>query len=254
MGQEYYHAHRALRTLAEELASLGRPALRFDYFGTGDSGGDPRDADLDGWKRDVRTAAEEVRAAAAVGSVALVGLGLGGVLAARAADAALTRALVLWDPVVDGPRYLEGLKDSQERFLREYPGPSPQRPPRGYEMESRGFPLTTRLLRDLEEIRMLGEEPPQVEAVLWVEGASDDRSLPDGAWFQPTVPRDAGTERRPGASPRPTTATPRVERLSLPEERGWREPGGHDTGLVPHRTVEAVARWLATGPETSEAP
>src|SRR5215217_413896 len=47
LGQEYMRAHRAFRQLATLLTKSGFPVLRFDYYGTGDSGGDGDAGDVD---------------------------------------------------------------------------------------------------------------------------------------------------------------------------------------------------------------
>ena len=56
VGYEYWSSHRTLRTLAERLAENGCLALRFDFDGTGDSGGDQWDpARLEAWRSEYRT-------------------------------------------------------------------------------------------------------------------------------------------------------------------------------------------------------
>jgi len=81
--------------------------LRFDYPGVGDSAGaaDASNA-VENWIESVRTAVEYVRSAGA-SEVALVGLGVGALLASHAAERCgpLT-ALALWDPVPSGRAYL----------------------------------------------------------------------------------------------------------------------------------------------------
>lgn len=116
-GQEYMRAHRALRQLALNLADQGYHVLRFDYRGTGDSAGDMDDIVLDHWIEDTLLAVAELRDMAALSRVALVGLRLGGTVAAEAACAApdISR-LVLWDPVCDGQAYIEGLRTALPRM------------------------------------------------------------------------------------------------------------------------------------------
>ncbi|HVQ29080.1 MAG TPA: alpha/beta hydrolase, partial [Vicinamibacteria bacterium] len=109
-GQEYLRAHRAFLQLAERLAALGFDVLRFDYFGCGDSAGDDHEGRLDVWLENTKAAIEEVEALCGSDRVSLVGLRLGAALAAQAqAGRGAPSALVLWDPVLDGPRYLEAL-------------------------------------------------------------------------------------------------------------------------------------------------
>lgn len=106
-GEEYLHAHRPLRFLARRLADTGVHTLRFDYFGTGDSGGDITDASLRGAEDDVLTAVEELKAIADAESVLLIGMRLGAnlAMAAAARSPADVTGLVLWDPVVDTDSY-----------------------------------------------------------------------------------------------------------------------------------------------------
>lgn len=112
-GQEYMRAHKSVRRLAINLAALGYSVLRFDYRGTGDSAGDLDRVTAEHWLDDIGYAVQEVMDMAAVSRVALVGLRLGGLFAARAAlEHTCVSRLVLWDPVTDGARYVEGIRNA----------------------------------------------------------------------------------------------------------------------------------------------
>lgn len=110
-GQEYLRAHQSLRFLASLAADQDLHTFRFDYYGTGDSGGpsyvgdDPRS-----WTRDLSEAVEELKDTSGVRTVSLVGLRLGAV---PAIEVALQRndieKVVLWDPVLEGLAFLEEL-------------------------------------------------------------------------------------------------------------------------------------------------
>lgn len=108
-GEEYLHAHRSLRYLARRLVQQGVHTLRFDYFGTGDSGGDIADASLRGAEDDVLTAVAELKAIAGVDTVALIGMRLGANLSMTAAvrSAADIASVALWDPVIDSAAYFD---------------------------------------------------------------------------------------------------------------------------------------------------
>jgi exosortase A-associated hydrolase 2 len=102
-GEEKKSAHRAFVEAARALARLGVASLRFDLTGCGDSEGEFRDATLPLWIDDIASAWTELRRRAPDGPPALLGLRLGGALAAQAAprlDA--LAALLLWQPVVQG--------------------------------------------------------------------------------------------------------------------------------------------------------
>ena len=111
-GQEYLCAHRSLRKLGDLLSASGHHVMRFDYFGTGDSGGDLGDAGLAAWRSDIRLAMEELREASGIERVSLVGLRLGAALAAEVAaqSTALVDSLILWDPIVSGRDYVDTLE------------------------------------------------------------------------------------------------------------------------------------------------
>lgn len=115
IGQEYMRAHRAFRQLAILLSRQGYPVLRFDYYGTGDSGGDTTTASLEAWTDDVETAVVELKDNAAVDSVVLIGLRVGSWLAADAQNRrGDVSQVVLWDPVSEGAGYLRELLASTE--------------------------------------------------------------------------------------------------------------------------------------------
>ena len=140
-GVEYMRAHRAFRQLTTLLTRAGVHVLRFDWFGTGDSAGDGRDASVEQWRADVGDAVQELRDTTGLDRVSLVGLRLGATLAlegARGRDD--VDHLVLWDPIVSGAAYLEELLE------REGYGGFPA----GREVVGlQGFPLTHRLFQEI---------------------------------------------------------------------------------------------------------
>ncbi|MEJ7688410.1 MAG: alpha/beta hydrolase [Variovorax sp.] len=127
-GQEAVRTHRLFRVLADRLARSGVAVLRFDYHGTGDSPGDDTDGDLEGWHRDICTAHEELRRRVGNRRIVWLGARLGAtmaVLAIRSGQCDPTR-LILWDPIVDGARYLEQLRAGHVDALeRSYCVPDP---------------------------------------------------------------------------------------------------------------------------------
>lgn len=104
LGEEYIHAHRVIRQLANQLAERRHHTLRFDYFGTGDSGGSACEVDLEGLNEDVLCALEALQDISGATRVTLIGLRAGANLAARVAlqQPQAVEALVLWDPLVAG--------------------------------------------------------------------------------------------------------------------------------------------------------
>jgi alpha/beta superfamily hydrolase len=214
IGQEHVRTHWALRQVAAALCRAGFHCLRFDWFGVGDSAGELRDASLARWRADLIAAARALRDEAGVQQVSLLGLRIGASLAALGAAAVQPSAIVLWDPVVDGRRYVDELgrltrelAADRERYWQVAP---PRRPAAG---ELVGFDFGARLTAELAGLDLGGgEQIPQVPLCLL--RSSDEDGL--GAFGR----RLAGSHR--GAVVRDTetraswTALDDIEKLLLP--------------------------------------
>jgi pimeloyl-ACP methyl ester carboxylesterase len=113
-GWDEVCTHRIRRAWAGRLADVGHPALRIDLPGTGDSAGSVHDAGrIEAWTASVAGAAiwlhEELGCARVVG----LGIGLGGMLAWRAAaEGAPIDDLILWGTPVAGRRLVRELRGS----------------------------------------------------------------------------------------------------------------------------------------------
>jgi len=110
LGQEYIYAHRSMRHLASKLAAGGFHTLRFDYFGTGDSGGEESDTDEPGLQSDVLTAIETLKEITQASKVTLIGLRAGANIAAKMAvsNPAEVERVILWDPIPATQQVLGG--------------------------------------------------------------------------------------------------------------------------------------------------
>jgi pimeloyl-ACP methyl ester carboxylesterase len=178
-GTEYTYAHRSMRQLALKLALSGCHTLCFDYFGTGDSGGDESATDLAGCESDVEAAMEALTDIAGTAQVSLVGLRIGANIAAKVAarSAATVEALVLWDPLLSvGAGEAPMADDLKSLELRSLLGTLPER--------------TAMFVTDSSESRdrifelgfVAGAKPATVEFVAtgspWLESASMTGMLP----------------------------------------------------------------------------
>ena len=124
VGHEYINSHRALRQLATRLAEAGFPVLRFDYYGCGDSCGDAREGSIARWLEDISTAVAALQMRAGRSPLYVVGLRLGGTLAALGGIQRDDLAgLILWDPVMNGNNYFQELISLQKEMLRFRPKP-----------------------------------------------------------------------------------------------------------------------------------
>jgi alpha/beta superfamily hydrolase len=146
IGQEYMRAHRAFRQLANLLSKAGFHVLRFDYFATGDSGGESEEGNVERWLDDIGTAIDELRDMSGTKPISLVGLRVGGALAAltgaRRSD--LDR-VILWDPVVEGREYVRALLEAASAEAN-----SPDAT-----IGVNGFPFTPRMRSDLSALDLL---------------------------------------------------------------------------------------------------
>ena len=152
-GQEAVRTHRMYRVLADRLAAGGAHVLRFDYHGTGESAGDDLHGDLHGWCDDILAADRELQNRAAIAHTVWVGARLGASLAATASPRAgrpLDR-LVLWEPVLDGRRYLAELASAHARALAEGGHVAVTRLEARPHGEALGFAMSAALLRQLEQ-------------------------------------------------------------------------------------------------------
>jgi len=110
------------RVLSDRLARAGCEVLTFDYHGTGDSPGEEPDQNLQAWIADVLAAHDALRTDDGP-PVHWFALGFGATIAALAAARAARPPsyLVLWEPVLDGPAYLDALYTGHRNELaREF--------------------------------------------------------------------------------------------------------------------------------------
>ncbi len=114
-GQEYMRSHRSYRLLSESLAKKGYHVLRFDYRGTGDSAEDLQSVTPADWLEDIELAVQELKDVAGITKVGLLGLRLGGLLAASVASKRTDISqLILWDTLTDGQSYIDEIAQSIE--------------------------------------------------------------------------------------------------------------------------------------------
>ena len=176
--------HRLMVEWARVLCGEGYPVLRFDYRGYGESEGRFEDVAVDDHVTDALAAVRELCARTGIERVGLCGLRLGGAVAALAASKlGGDHPLVLWNPIVRGPAYIEDL-------LREFIA---------REMTNTGRAPRTRaeLRTDLAEGRIVMLEGHALDArIAEALGAIDLTALPRPGGG-PVLIVQTGRSRRP---------------------------------------------------------
>jgi pimeloyl-ACP methyl ester carboxylesterase len=170
IGTDMTRSDRTYRHLAERLAAAGFACLRFDLFGTGDSGGDEFAAGLvSGWLDDIGAAIDQVRARSGAKGIALVGLRLGATLACIHASARDdVDSLVLWSPSVTGAGFLSEVTKLHKLYLRMEPHLMTAPAPRTPGVEALGCFLPQAMVADLAklDLREMARRPARRTLVI----------------------------------------------------------------------------------------
>jgi pimeloyl-ACP methyl ester carboxylesterase len=170
-GQEAVRVHRLNRLLAEQLARQGMHVMRFDYHGTGESSGQDEDGSPSAWRDDILLAHEELSLRTRATRTVWFGARLGGTLAMMASALAqpAPHRLVLWEPVLDGHRYLQELGEAHAQQTFE-----PLMQAKAHSADIRdeviGFGVSPDWVREIGAISMQQLAPaPSAEGVLVCE-------------------------------------------------------------------------------------
>lgn len=221
-GQEYIRAHRACQHLTTRIAAAGYPAMRFDYFGTGDSDGESDEATLGQWVKDINTACDELCGHSGASAVVLGGLRLGANLALEAATRRSDVAgLVLWEPILDGAQYVEELKRRHAETIGRFFVKPQDHHIHARPTELLGFALGDAMLADLERIRFGGPKLTRGRRLAVIDNHETA-----------TLSQAAAT----------LGDAPTVAYRHVPSFAAWTEDV--DKGLVPHAVIEAIVAWL----------
>jgi pimeloyl-ACP methyl ester carboxylesterase len=223
-GEEAIRAFRIFRLIAQRAAEAGAPAMRFDYFATGDSSGECGDARLAGFASGVLDAHQELLDMSGAARAIWVGLRLG---AAAAALAASERpqglaGLALWDPVVSGAAYLDELRAGHGAAIAAQIG----RPPADHRGEALGFEVSSGLQQELEGLNLLAlKKTARRVAVIAGRDPPTDPALKEALV-------SAGAE---------------VEWIEDPGEATWNSDRALNAFVVPAKTIdlllERIGRW-----------
>ncbi|HUR39650.1 MAG TPA: alpha/beta fold hydrolase, partial [Verrucomicrobiae bacterium] len=220
IGSEYTRSHRSLRHLADRLAQGGIPALRFDYHGTGNSPGTDLDPGrVDAWLANIRAACEHAKRLSGRARVCLIGLRLGGTLAAVASREIDPALLVLWNAPAKGRPYLRELQAVAALAARSANSDGT--------LEAAGGVLTAETLEHLRALDLTAA-PPRAGRVLLV---SRDDMAADASLEAPL--NAAGIE---------------FDTMALP---GWNGMmADHQFTVVPDEALTRIVEWAQNGCQT----
>jgi alpha-beta hydrolase superfamily lysophospholipase len=235
------------RTWAQRLALAGHPALRIDFPATGDSPGSPQDPGIvENWIEAVSAGATWLRATYGLRTV-VIGLGLSGLIACRAADqGAPIDDLVLWAVPSRGRQFLRELRifeamlaarvyEAPEQVDADGPPPAPKVESRDDgSMESAGFLLSAESVAAIRAIDL---------ATLTEGGGAGRRTL--------LLDRD-GME----LEERLSTALQGwgAELETAPGPGFWQMMAAPYESVAPEEVIATVAGWLDRAPAAPVTP
>jgi dienelactone hydrolase len=238
-GWDEVCCYRIVREWSRRLSVAGHQSLRLTLPSVGDSVGTIGDPGrLDAWLQAVGDAARWLRGTGGADAVVAIGLGLGGMLAYRAAAAsAPIDGIVLWSVVARGRDFTRQLKAFSRMEESEFFIETDRPPERAEGLEAGGFVLGAETLADLSALDLTTAE---------LRGR-----LPLGvlALERDGLPVDA---RLTGA-----LARDEVDVTTGPGD-GYGAMTSHpQRSVVPAETFALVQNWLSTrplGPSTGGRP
>jgi pimeloyl-ACP methyl ester carboxylesterase len=180
-GWDENSSYRPRRRWAQALASAGYPVARIDLPSTGDSGGAPEDPDrLGAWTGAVASTADWLRERTGCPRVAVIGIGLGGLVSyVAAAEGAAIDDFVLWAVPSSGRVLLRELKAYGGVIAARHPADARGAPPLpGGAAEQIGFMLSGETIERLGHTRLddleLPTRPGRRALVLSRDGLASD--------------------------------------------------------------------------------
>ncbi|MFK7769341.1 MAG: alpha/beta hydrolase [Mariniblastus sp.] len=155
VGQEFIRTHWSLRLLANQLARKGVHVLRLDYHGIGDSAGSIEQIDaLHIWENDIAQAVDHLKKESAAETTMLIGQRFGASLAARVAEERRdVNSLVLWEPVLNGKKYLDSLRAMHAEMYDLWMAKM-KKPEYVFQEEILGSLYSSALLEEIESVQI----------------------------------------------------------------------------------------------------
>ena len=224
--QEGIMSQRALWSLCESVAGAGTHALRFDWYGAGDSAGDTTDLSLAGMQEDLREALESLSTVAGQPGrvLALRSACLPVLLQATAGSAPVD--LVLWDPVLQGGPMIERWRHQHRQQLAGVGRYIVRKPAPCADNELLGFELATGFADALAQLDFRQRPLPPGSRVLIVAWTPD-------ADLQAFI----DTQRAAGV-------VVEVAALTTADQPPWDDPVQFENQALPRRSLVQLATLL----------
>lgn len=242
-GEERGFAQRTEVTWARALAAAGHWALRLDFRGYGDSEGWFEEHTADDHVEDVLAARLELERRSGLPCRGLWGLRLGATVATlAAARAKLEVALALWDPIVNGDRYMEGLLRAVMVKEMANTGRAPRTRAElkehlaaGGQVQVEGHALTDALYRSIAGVDLARLEGPVGGAALVAQIS---------ARREPAPRKDFEALRR-------VLRDATLELVQTPPP--WQQNDEYAASVRPEGLIDATLRWIAALPPPAAA-
>jgi len=233
-GWDEVASYRSRRLWSEQLAASGHPTLRFDLPASGDSAGVPADPGrLDSWVAAVTRGVDWLRQTAEAPRLAVIGLGLGGLLARESvARGARIDEMVLWGAPSSGRAFVRETRAFSRLQVGRGDDQGPGTDlPEGW-LEASGFVLSA---ETLDSLRGLDPEVPASASLRRALLLGRDGIEPDSELRERLEGAGVDTAETPGA--------------------GWGAMVGHpESTTLPDDVVASVDSWLAAGDQAAAAP
>jgi pimeloyl-ACP methyl ester carboxylesterase len=251
-GMEQIHLYRLEVHVARAMAAAGFLVLRFHGPGYGDSRGGAQDISLQSHLTAAGDAVELLASVPGISRVGVMGARFGGTVAALVAERLSLSLLAVWEPVVDGARFMRDflwrrvfsdLASGEPREFREASEPMRQLDTRGW-ADVNGFLLQKEVFDDISKVDLAAGVRTFAGSALLV-------SVTRTANPSPQVVRLASSLRGHGASCSVEVVTsPHASELGQSHFRADEEiVGKRDTQLEISREVAArTVAWSLAGP------
>lgn len=179
-GEEMNRCRALVSGQARQFARSGYSCTLVDFYGTGDSQGELKDASLQVWRRNIHLAVETLQRELRV-PVILWGLRLGAFIALDfAAESALAiDSLLLWQPVISGERYVTQILRQRVAGLasRDLPPETTtdirRRLAQGESIEVAGYAIGGILIADIERLSLAHMTALCPGKIHWLENVSE---------------------------------------------------------------------------------